>query len=80
MWRAESLVATVQSVGNQGSQESRVFPLLLVAVFYSYFSYIHGPQLSHLENGIRNKIPEPACSYLSKSLGKHGKIFLHFSF
>ena len=58
-----------------------MFPPPLVEVFSSYFSYIHGPQLSHFENGIRNKIPESACHYLSKSLGNMVKSFYisHFS-
>lgn len=66
---------------NVGPGESRTFPPPLVAVFSSYFSYIHGPQLSRFENGIRNKIPESAWHYLSKSLGNMAKSFhiSHFS-
>lgn len=63
------------------TREAEGFSSPLVAVSSSSFSYIHGPQLSRFENGVRNKIPESACHYLSKSLGNMIKSFSisHFS-
>ena len=78
MWRIESTVVSPER-WSRGSRELSLPPL--VAVFSSYFSYVHGPQLSRFENGIRNKIPESAWHYLSKSLGNMAKSFYisHFS-